>query len=113
MRTSHELPPAFEFVRELGQGCFGVVLLTRHRTLNRLVAVKRISAAAVLDPDAVPRFEREARALAAAQHPNVVLVFDLVRHEGSLLLVMEYLPGTTLQRHIRTPTSGCRPASGC
>jgi len=83
--------------RELGRGGAGEVFLARDQQLERWVAIKRMR----VDMGGVAEREkfatREAKRLARLQHPNIVTVYDLLEHEGDLLLVMEYLGGRTLE----------------
>ncbi len=95
------LPPDYAFVRQLGRGSFGEVVLARQAVVDRLVAIKRLSGASLLDPDSVQRFRREGMALAAARHPNVVQVYDLRQSGPTWLLIMEYVAGATLRAHIQ------------
>lgn len=74
------------------------MVLARHRIVGRLVAIKRISAALLNDPDAVARFRREAAVLAALDHPGIVAVFDFRSAPAGAALVMEYVPGQSLRR---------------
>jgi predicted Ser/Thr protein kinase len=90
------VPAGHEFVRVLGAGGFGEVVLARHTALKRLVAVKRIHAYVLADDDSVRRFEREAKVLAATEAPQIVRVYDLVRTTDGVQLVMEYVPGQPL-----------------
>lgn len=90
------LPPGYEFVRPLGAGGFGEVVLARHRSIGRLVAVKRIHEHALADTEAIDRFRREARVLAATSCSAVVKVYDLQVDDGGAQLVMEYVPGRSL-----------------
>jgi serine/threonine-protein kinase len=86
----------YEIVRPLGRGGMGTVDLARDTVLDRLVAVKRLRAG--FDDDEMRhRFAREARILAALQHPNVISVFDYFERDGDPCLVMEYLEGETLR----------------
>ncbi|MEM7244450.1 MAG: protein kinase [Acidobacteriota bacterium] len=84
---------------ELGRGGMGVVYRARDPQLDRLVALKAISAR--LPAEALERFVREARMLAAASHPNVGGIFDIVEHEGEPVLVLEYLDGESLWARLR------------
>jgi len=90
------VPAGYEFIRVLGSGGFGEVVLARHLVLNRLVAVKRIHAVALADAESVARFRREARLLATLDCPSVVRVYDLVVGPSRAHLVMEYVPGQAL-----------------
>jgi serine/threonine protein kinase len=83
--------------RELGRGGLGEVLLARDLQLERMVAVKRILVQ-VGNSDERARFAiNEAKRLARLQHPNIVTVYDVLDHEGDLLMVMEFLDGYTFE----------------
>ncbi|MBX3385758.1 MAG: protein kinase [Phycisphaeraceae bacterium] len=85
--------------RELGRGGMGVVYLARDMRLDRPVAVKVLPADFARDPNRLARFEREARSLAALNHPNVAAIYSIENAGGSsaeTLLVLEYIPGRTL-----------------
>ncbi len=83
--------------RKLGRGGAGEVFLAYDQQLERWVAIKRMR----VDMGGVAEREkfatREAKRLARLQHPNIVTVYDLIEHDGDLLLVMEYLGGCTLE----------------
>jgi eukaryotic-like serine/threonine-protein kinase len=86
----------YEILAPLGAGGMGEVYRARDSHLERDVAVKVLPAAAVADPESRARFEREARAVAALPHPNIVAIHD-VGHEGDLgYAVLELLEGETL-----------------
>jgi serine/threonine protein kinase len=74
----------------------GEVYKARDTRLERTVAVKVLPADVASDPAARERFEREARAVAALNHPHICVLHDIGRHEGTDFLVMEYLEGETL-----------------
>jgi hypothetical protein len=86
----------FEVQGILGQGAMGKVYMARDPFLERLVAIKTISPALISSPEALNRFKREARAAARLQHPNIVTIYELGEHEGSLYIVMEYVEGMEL-----------------
>jgi serine/threonine-protein kinase len=90
------LGDALELVEEIGRGGMGCVYKARHRRLGRTVAVKLLSAAAAAHEDSRRRFEREARALAQLDHPNVVAVHDFGEADGQAYIVMEYVAGRPL-----------------
>ena len=96
--ADHEpaLPPGYEFVRPLGAGGFGEVVLARHLMIGRLVAVKRIHDHALADTEALSRFRREARVLAATNCASVVRVYDFLTSDDGAQIVMEYVPGQSL-----------------
>lgn len=85
----------------LGRGGMGAVYLAEHLDLHRKVALKVLAPARGEDQRlATERFLREARAAAALDHPNIVRIFDVARHNDAPYLVMEYVEGETLQQTI-------------
>ena len=78
----------------------GEVYVARDHKLHRDVAIKFLSARLVSDPEAVRRFEREARAVAALSHPNIVAIHDFGVHDGVPYAVTELLEGTNLRQRI-------------
>jgi serine/threonine-protein kinase len=90
----------YEIIEQLGQGSMGTVYRARDPIMDRDVAIKRIVVHAVEGPEAAEfreRFFREARAAGRLTHPGIVTVFDVSEHDGTPFLVMEYVPGRTLQ----------------
>ncbi|MBK7859103.1 MAG: protein kinase [Archangiaceae bacterium] len=85
----------------LGEGGMGTVYLAHDRELDREVAVKLLAASLVNDTEVVERFEREARMTAKLDHPNIVPVYDVGRHQGRPYMVMKNLEGTTLAALLR------------
>jgi eukaryotic-like serine/threonine-protein kinase len=83
----------FEIIAPLGAGGMGEVYRALDTRLDRAVAIKVLSSA---DPEMSARFEREARAVAALQHPHICTLLDVGQHDGSSYLVLEYLEGETL-----------------
>ena len=91
----------YEIVAPLGAGGMGEVYTARDTRLDRTVAVKVLPPDVADDPERRARFEREARAVAALQHPNICTIHDVgVATEGVPFLVMELLPGETLQQRL-------------
>ena|SRR2546425_39308 len=72
----------YEILSLLGAGGMGEVYRARDPRLKREVAIKVLRAAFSLDPDRLRRFEQEAHAAAALNHPNILAVFDIGTHEG-------------------------------
>jgi len=85
----------------LGSGGMGEVYRARDRRLDRDVAIKVLPAFLSSDPDRLWRFEQEARAAAALNHPNILAVFQMGTYEGTPYLVSELLEGSTLREHVR------------
>jgi len=86
----------YEIQSPLGAGGMGEVYRARDTRLGRDVAVKILPASLTQDPDRLRRFEQEARAVAALNHPNILAVFDIGQHDGSPFLVSELLEGESL-----------------
>jgi serine/threonine-protein kinase len=82
--------------RLLGEGGMGRVYLAEDVVLGRRAAVKVLSARMAGEPDARARFLREARAMAALEHPRVVRVYSFGEADGAPYLVMEYVSGEPL-----------------
>jgi ABC-type transport system substrate-binding protein len=95
---STKLAERYEVLGELGRGGMGVVYRAQDPLLNREVAVKVI-ASADLTRETEERFAREAQIVAQMDHPGIVPIYDLGRHEGSLFFVMPLVSGTSL-RHL-------------
>ena len=90
----------YELISELGRGGMGVVYRAKDPLLNREVAVKLVSSTD-LTADLEERFQREAQLVAQMDHPAIVPIHDLGRHEGSLFFVMPVVGGTNLLRLLR------------
>ncbi len=97
------LLPPYEILSVLGRGGMGVVFQARHRSLDRLVAIKLLPAALATDAaTAAQRFQNEARLLAKLSHPAIVGVYDFGETaNGQLYFVMEYVDGSDLARVIQ------------
>ncbi|MFN7987898.1 MAG: protein kinase [Thermoanaerobaculia bacterium] len=102
-RTGEKLGP-YEVVAPIGRGGMGEVYRARDTRLARDVALKVLPEAAHGNPERFQRFEREARAVGALNHPNVVVVHDVGSQDGAPYLVSELLEGETLrERLLRGP----------
>ncbi len=86
----------FEILGELGQGAMGKVYKARDPSLDRLVALKTIAPTLLQSPDALQRFEREARSAAKLQHLNIVTIYELGEMEGMHFIAMELVEGMDL-----------------
>jgi serine/threonine protein kinase len=91
----------FEVIAKLGAGGMGEVYLARDTELRREVAIKLLPVAITQNPEALARFRREARALSALNHPNVLTVYEVGEAGGRPFLVMEYIEGPTLRERLK------------
>jgi hypothetical protein len=91
----------YKVLRPLASGGMGRVFLCEQFGLRRLVAVKVLPAEAGLDPAALKRFEREARAAGAMNHPNIVRAYEAGQDGSVAYLSMEYVPGASLGELVR------------
>nr|MDQ5872187.1 protein kinase [Acidobacteriota bacterium] len=87
----------YEILAPLGAGGMGEVYRARDAKLDRDVAIKVLPQSVAADPDTLARFEREAKAVAALSHPNILSIFDFGAQEGISYAVMELLEGETLR----------------
>jgi hypothetical protein len=93
--------PQLEILEYLGRGGMGVVYQARQKTLNRLVALKLLAPERVGDAKFAERFTREAQALAALNHPNIVTIYDFGQAGGFYYLLMEFMDGLNLRQLLR------------
>ncbi len=90
----------YEIVAPAGAGGMGEVYRARDARLNRDVAIKVLPAAFARDPERLRRFQQEAQAVAALNHPNILAIHDFGEHEGSPYIVTEFLDGETLRQRL-------------
>jgi len=91
----------YTILHEVGRGAMGVVYLARDTRLDRNVALKMLPEGVASNPTRVARFEREGKALAALNHPNIAAIHGLEESGGSKYLVLEYVDGETLGQRLR------------
>ena len=103
----------FEIAEVIGAGAMGEVYRARDTRLERDVAIKVLPAAVAADADRVRRFEQEARAASALNHPNIVAVYDTGWHEGVPYIVTELLEGETLAERMSRGSLPLRRALEC
>ena len=90
----------------LGQGGMSAVYRGEDPNLRRTVAIKLIHSHLTGDPEFVRRFEAEAAAVAQLRHPNIIQVYDFNHDEDTYYMVLEFLPGDTLQNRLRSAGHG-------
>jgi Tol biopolymer transport system component len=96
----------YEIVAPLGAGGMGEVYRARDPRLGRDVAIKVLPQHFANDREYLDRFEQEARAAAALNHPNILAVYDIGRHDGVAYIVSELLEGQTLRRRLQESSPG-------
>src|SRR5713101_7648368 len=100
LAVSTRLGP-YEVLSKLGAGGMGEVYRARDHRLERDVAIKVLPEALARDAQALGRFQREVRVVAALSHPNLLTIFDIGTFEDSAYAVMELLEGQTLRGRLK------------
>src|SRR5688572_27719341 len=100
----------YEVIAPIGAGGMGEVYRARDTRLDRDVALKILPESFALDPDRRARFEREAKAVAALSHPNILAIFDVGDASGRFYAATELLEGQTLRERLSTGALPSRKA---
>src|SRR5215471_17946800 len=99
LKAGTKLGP-YEIVAPLGAGGMGEVYRARDARLDRYVAIKALPPSVANDPERLRRFEQEARATGALNHPNILAIYDIGTHESAPYIVAELLEGQTLRERL-------------
>ncbi len=92
----------YQLQEPIGRGGMATIYRGHDTRMDRIVAIKVLREVYSTDPKFVTRFQREAKAASALQHPNIVQVYDYGQSDGNYFIVMELIEGTDLRRYLRS-----------
>ncbi|MDG2224622.1 MAG: serine/threonine-protein kinase [Rubripirellula sp.] len=98
LRHPLDVVPGYDILGLVGRGGMGVVYRAKQLDLDRIVALKTVLISNISSPTAAARFEREAKALARLQHPNIVQALNFGKHLGRFYFAMEYVMGRSCEQ---------------
>lgn len=109
--TEKRLFGDYELLEEISRGSMGIVWKARQRSLNRIVALKAVTAGVLASSEDVARFRAEAETVAAIKHPNVITIHEIGEHEGVQFFSMEYVNGRTIESLVQEQPLAPREAA--